>query len=236
MNGLEQGFILNLEAKRREREIGQYGHELSNAERIALEAAQNSQAENEAAEKKAFEFRKWRTEQLSCIPPRFTGKSFDNYRCLSQTQREAVAHLKTGRSTIIYGGNGLGKTHLAFASIRCQVDHGVSSCYVLAFDFFSEIKRSFRDDTTASVMKRYAQAGYLVIDEVDKAFGSQTEFVYLYALVNERYNMMLPTVLITNANEADLVSVIGTSTLSRVAGDGAIIELSGEDYRQRALA
>jgi len=236
MSGQVQGFILNLEARRREREIEQYGHELSNAERIALEAAQNSQAENEAAEKKAFEFRKWKTDQLSSIPPRFMAKGFDNYRATSQIQRDAVAHLKTGRSAIIYGGNGLGKTHLAFASIRYQVEHGVSSRYALAFDFFSEIKRSFRDDSTGAVMRRYAQTGYLVIDEVDKAFGSQTEFVYLYALVNERYNMMLPTVLITNANEEDLVSVIGTSTLSRVAGDGAIIELSGEDYRQKALA
>ena len=78
--------------------------------------------------------------------------------------------------------------------------------------------------------------GYLVIDEVDKAFGSQTEFVYLYSLINERYNRMLPTVLITNADEVELVSVIGSSTLSRVAGDGAIIELKGQDWRQKERA
>jgi DNA replication protein DnaC len=229
-------FMENLMAKRKAREIEQYGHELSDAERDALEAIKLSQSEIEAEEKKDLAFRKWRSEQLSCIPPRFTGKTFDNYRATSQIQRDAVAHLKTGRSAIIYGGNGLGKTHLAFAAIRYQVEHEVSSKYVLAFDFFTAIKRSFRDDTTDAVMTKYAQAGYLVVDEVDKTFGSQTEFVYLYSLVNERYNRMLPTVLITNADEADLVTVIGASTLSRVAGDGAIIELSGEDFRQRARA
>jgi DNA replication protein DnaC len=229
-------FMENLMTKRKAREIEQYGHELNDAERDALEAIKLSQSETEAGEKKALEFRKWRSEQLSCIPPRFVGKTFDNYRATSQIQRDAVAHLKTGRSAIIYGGNGLGKTHLAFASIRYQVEHEVSSKYVLAFDFFTAIKRSFRDDSTDAVMSKYAQAGYLVVDEVDKTFGSQTEFVYLYSLVNERYNRMLPTVLITNADEADLVTVIGASTLSRVAGDGAIIELTGEDYRQRSLA
>jgi len=71
---------------------------------------------------------------------------------------------------------------------------------------------------------------------VDKGFGSQTEFVYLYQLVNERYNRMLPTVLVTNAREDELASVIGASTLSRVAGEGAIINLSGPDYRQRKTA
>ena len=130
----------------------------------------------------------------------------------------------------------MGKTHLAFAAIRHQITLDISSLYVLAFDFFTQVKRSFRDDTTEAIMDRYAKVGYLVIDEVDKAFGSQTEFVYLYSLVNERYNRMLPTVLITNADEADLVTVIGSSTLSRVAGDGAIIELKGQDWRQKERA
>ncbi len=226
----------SLKQKRREIEIETYGHELTEAERAALDALRESQADEQKAKRKAKEFEDWKKKQLSQIPPRFVGKTFDNYKIWSPVQREAVNHLKTGRSAIVYGGNGVGKTHLAFAAIRHQIEAGVSSRYVLAFDFFTEVKRSFRDDSTDAILKRYATAGYLVIDEVDKAFGSQTEFVYLYSLVNERYNRMLPTVLITNADEADLVSVIGASTLSRIAGDGAIIELKGEDYRQRMLA
>ncbi len=112
----------------------------------------------------------------------------------------------------------------------------VSARYVVALDFFALVRRSFRDDSTENVVRGFADAGYLVVDEVDKGFGSQTEFVYLYQLVNERYNRMLPTVLVTNAREDELASVIGASTLSRVAGEGAIINLSGPDYRQRKTA
>lgn len=225
-----------LKQKRREMEITTYGHELTDAERDAMDRLQESQKAAEQAKRKSAEFDDWKAKQLSQIPPRFTGRTFENYKTQKPEHREVISHLKSGRSAIVYGGNGVGKTHLAFAAIRHQIEAGVSSRYVLAFDFFTEVKRSFRDDSTDAVLKRYATAGYLVIDEVDKAFGSQTEFVYLYSLVNERYNRMLPTVLITNADEADLVSVIGASTLSRVAGDGAIIELKGEDYRQRMLA
>lgn len=232
--GFNMAEVLN--QKRREMEITTYGHELTDEERDALDRLQESQKAAEQAKRKSAEFDEWKAKQLSQIPPRFTGKTFGNYKTQKPEHREVISHLKSGRSAIVYGGNGVGKTHLAFAAIRHQIEAGVSSRYVLAFDFFTEVKRSFRDDSTDAVLKRYATAGYLVIDEVDKAFGSQTEFVYLYSLVNERYNRMLPTVLITNADEADLVSVIGASTLSRVAGDGAIIELKGEDYRQRMLA
>lgn len=234
MKGFNMAEVLK--QNRREMEINTYGHELTEAERDALDRLQESQKAAEQAKRKSAEFDEWKAKQLSQIPPRFTGKTFENYRTQKPEHREVINHLKSGRSAIVYGGNGVGKTHLAFAAIRHQIEAGVSSRYVLAFDFFTEVKRSFRDDTTEAIMDRYAKVGYLVIDEVDKAFGSQTEFVYLYSLVNERYNRMLPTVLITNADEADLVSVIGASTLSRVAGDGAIIELKGEDYRQRMLA
>ena len=229
-------LVESLRQRRREIEINAYGHELSDEERDALDRIKQSQEEAEEARRKAGEFEKWQAKQLSQIPPRFVGKTFDNYRTWSNEQREIVAHLRTGKSAIIFGGNGVGKTHLAFAAIRTQIELGISSQYILAFDFFTEVKRSFRDDSTDSILKRYAAVGYLVIDEVDKAFGSQTEFVYLYSLINERYNRMLPTVLITNADEAELVSVIGSSTLSRVAGDGAIIELKGQDWRQKERA
>lgn len=234
MNGFNMAEVLK--QKRREMEINTYGHELTDAERDALDRLQESQKATEQAKRKSAEFDDWKQKQLSQIPPRFVGKTFENYRIWKNEQREVLNHLRSGKSAIIYGGNGVGKTHLAFAAIRHQIELGISSRYVLAFDFFTEVKRSFRDDSTDAILKRYATAGYLVIDEVDKAFGSQTEFVYLYSLVNERYNRMLPTVLITNADDTELVSVIGSSTLSRVAGDGAIIELKGEDYRQRMLA
>ena len=234
MNGFNMAEVLK--QKRREMEINTYGHELTDAERDALDRLQESQKATEQEKRKSAEFDEWKQKQLSQIPPRFVGKTFENYRIWKNEQREVLNHLRSGKSAIIYGGNGVGKTHLAFAAIRHQIELGISSRYVLAFDFFTEVKRSFRDDSTDAILKRYATAGYLVIDEVDKAFGSQTEFVYLYSLVNERYNRMLPTVLITNADDTELVSVIGSSTLSRVAGDGAIIELKGEDYRQRMLA
>jgi hypothetical protein len=44
---------------------------------------------------------------------------------------------------------------------------------------------------------------------------------------------MLPTVLITNAKPDEFAMIVGTSVLDRIGSDGKLIELSGENYRQK---
>ena len=214
-------------------EIEKYGRIQTGEERKVNEKMEEDRLSREEQELHNREVEQWKENRLSFIPLRFKDKSFGNYKASNKEQIFAVEHLKTGKSAVIYGTNGTGKTHLAFASIRYQIEHEQDAKYILAFDFFNEIKRSFSDGKTESIMREYSRADYLIVDEVDKAFGSQTEFVYLYSLINERYNRMKPSVLITNAGAETLVDVIGSSTLSRVAGDGAIIKLSGDDYRKR---
>jgi len=72
-----------------------------------------------------------------------------------------------------------------------------------------------------------------VIDEVDKTYGSNTEFVAMYRIINRRHEEMLHTVLITNANRVGLQDVLGSSVLDRLGGDGKIIELKGDSYRAK---
>lgn len=215
--------------KMEKQELEKYGRLLTPEER-----KENEEAEEIIVEKAEEEARiiAWKEARLKEFPRRYVDKTFSNFTVSTKAQRDIVEHLKAGRSAVIYGGNGTGKTHLAFAAVRNQIETGKNAKYIIAFDFFNAIKNSFSNNKTDDVMERYECFDYLVIDEVDKSFGTATEFIYLYTLVNRRYNKLLPTVLITNASEKDLVSVIGCSSLSRVAGDGAIIELHGQDYRK----
>jgi len=74
---------------------------------------------------------------------------------------------------------------------------------------------------------------YLVIDEIDKTQGTPMEYAYLYSLINKRYNEMRSTILITNAKPDEFAAIIGQSALDRVASEGKVIDLTGENYRQR---
>ena len=211
---------------RDKREIEEYGRILSDTER------EEKEKELEAA-RKAERIKKRINLFLETVPLRFKNATFDTFSCTSEKQKSVVEFLKQGTSAVIYGSNGVGKTHLAFASCFHQVSLGKTAKYILAFDFFNALRKSFSDYTTDRIMHEYEGVEYLVIDEIDKTYGSQMEFTYLYSLINNRYNDMLPTVLITNAKPDEFAAIVGQSALDRVASEGKIIDLTGENYRQR---
>ena len=213
-----------------ERELSEYGRVLSEEER------------NEIGRKRVEEFEASRERNRielnysrfsHSVPARFSEARFSNFTCFNEKQKSIVEFLKQGTSAVIYGSNGVGKTHLAFASCFYQVEQGKTAGYILAFDFFNDIRKSFGNYTTNSVINEYEGYDYLVIDEIDKTQGTPMEFTYLYSLINKRYNEMKSTVLITNAKPADFATIVGQSALDRVASEGKVIDLTGDNYRQR---
>ena len=211
---------------RDKKELEEYGRILSDTEREEKEKELEAARKDERIKKRINLF--WDT-----VPLRFKNATFDTFSCTSEKQKSVIDFLKKGKSAVIYGSNGVGKTHLAFASCFHQVSLGKTAKYILAFDFFNALRKSFSDYTTDIIMHEYEDVEYLVIDEIDKTQGTPMEFTYLYSLINKRYNEMKSTVLITNAKPDEFAAIIGESALDRVASDGKVIDLTGENYRQR---
>ena len=219
-------MIEDIIKRRNDRELQKYGRILSDEERDEALDRERREEEEEARRRRIVA-----NLEAFKVPKRFRNANFYTTECASAKERSVIEYLKKGRSAVIYGPNGTGKTHLAFASCIHQITEGKTAKYVLAFDLFNSIRRSFGDSTTDTLVKEFASYDYLVIDEIDKTLGTPTEFTYLYSIINARYNDMKSTVLITNATPSEFVAIIGQSALDRVASDGAVIELSGENYR-----
>lgn len=168
-------------------------------------------------------------QRLSQIPKRYKDCTFDSFVGFERLKD----YMKGGGSIVLYGSNGTGKTHLGYASLRHQIMQGIDAKYVLAPDLFDEVRESFSSHSIKRTISKYASYPYLVIDEVDKTYGSNTEFVAMYRIINRRHEEMLHTVLITNANRVGLQDVLGSSVLDRLGGDGKIIELKGDSYRAK---
>lgn len=214
----------------RQKEVEKYGRALTDEERDEISRKEDeARKEQERQDKIYEEFSRFSMN----MPTRFKDATLASFQCSSDKQKKVVEFLKEGRSAVIYGSNGTGKTHLAYAACRHQIAIGKKAEYVMAFDFFNKIRKSFGSGNTEEVLRYYIRFDYLVIDEVDKTQGTPTEFMYLYALINSRYNEMRSTVLITNASPGEFGAIIGQSALDRVASDGKVIELTGDNYRQR---
>lgn len=215
---------------RDKREMEEYGRILQDDERDMIIEKEELQRKKDKENEK---IRTIYSEFTRQVPPRFKDATFSSFQCSSDKQRKTVEYLKTGGSAVIYGSNGVGKTHLAYATCEYQARQGKLAGYILAFDFFNEIRNSFSNGSTDKVVGKYHRYDLLVIDEIDKTQGTPTEFVYLYSLINERYNYMKPTILITNATPSEFAAIIGESALDRVASEGKVIDLTGDNYRQK---
>lgn len=212
----------------RNMQIEEYGHILTDEEADEIHAKKE---EEEQKEKIAYKIHENLREYFREVPIRFEGANFDNYTISTEKQQKAVDWLKSGKSAVIYGANGIGKTHLAYASCLYQIEHGSTAGYVLAFDLFTEIKDSFKQGNTEAVIMKYAQYRYLVVDEIDKTYASETDFIYFFNIINKRYNNMFQTVLISNS--ANMIDISGKSSFDRVASDGAVINLDGDNFRHK---
>ena len=73
----------------------------------------------------------------------------------------------------------------------------------------------------------------LVIDEIGRTIGTQAEkeTELIGYIMRERYENMLPTVLISNLKKNDLLKKLGAAVVDRLRETCCLLEFSGESYR-----
>ena len=177
---------------------------------------------------------------------RFQDKTFNNFN--KSQNKEAcnicfnyVKNLKdnlgSGNGLFLYGNVGSGKTHL----IAAMIDHISRMCkrwlgykdiiFINTINLLSEIKFSFKDNTTEEVIKPYENCKLLFIDDMGTGKISDWTIEILYKIINTRYEKMLSTVVATNMTLAEIKEKIDERLFSRIYEMCKGIKLSGKDYR-----
>jgi len=129
-------------------------------------------------------------------PPKFKSKyTFDSFIVGSGNRLAHAAALgvaeNPGRSynpLFIYGGVGLGKTHLLHAIGHVALANHIHVLYVSAEQFTSEFISSIRERTTEEFRNKYRSVDMLLIDDIHFISGKeQTEESFFYTF-NELHN------------------------------------------------
>lgn len=215
---------------------------------MVLDDCQQCTQEDEAARQAAEKLEMHeKLKRLAGLGSRHLGCTLENYEAKNPGQAMAlksvsayVDAIETGASAclIMSGKVGTGKTHLAAAMINRLVERGQKCRIVKLSDLIREIKSTWARDAERSekfVIQTYSTVPVLIIDEVGVQFGSDTEKLLISEIIDNRYQEMRPTVLISNLDAQGIKGVIGERCYDRLREDGGkVIAFDWESHRGKA--
>ena len=168
-------------------------------------------------------------------------KTFDDYICTNEGQTKAKSdceryaeNFPTDKSMIMVGGVGTGKTLLASAILDSLVDK--YDCGIIkTIDLVRKLKATWNKDsekTEEDVLSGFIDVDLLIIDEVGSQFGSDTEKLFIFDIIDGRYQDMKPTILISNLDIDGIKDAIGERCVDRLReGGGSMIAFDWKSSR-----
>lgn len=194
----------------------------------------------------------------ACIPKRYEECTLLNYNPqgdnikfdeVFQTQSYALNDAQTlvreypllEMGLLLMGPCGVGKTHLAVATIKALIEKGIPCLFYDFRDLLKEIQNSYNSSTNSSELSVLApiyDAEVLVLDELGAMKPTDWVRDTMTQIINNRYNDHKVTILTTNymdepANptEESLTDRVGVRLRSRMHEMCKTIIIKGSDYR-----
>jgi DNA replication protein DnaC len=144
-----------------------------------------------------------------------------------------VATVKHGRSLLLLGPTGVGKTYQAYGAIRDLALTGVAASWrvTTSANLYAALRPRHGIDSEAE-FRSYASAQVLLLDDLGAA--KVTEFTedVNFRLVNHRYEHGLPTLFTSNVLPKELSARLGDRTASRLAEMCQQMVITGKDRRR----
>lgn len=173
----------------------------------------------------------------SGIPLRFREATVESYQVTTNPEQQAIArrqcqdyaagfadHCQVGRSMMLLGAVGTGKTHLGCAVVQSVIRNlGATARYTSALDIIRDIKSTFTKNSELSEGEVYAALrapDLLVIDEIGVQHGSDFERQVLFEVINDRYKDINPTIVISNLGILGLRKCLGDRAVDRLTDAG----------------
>ena len=149
-------------------------------------------------------------------------------------------HPAKSENLAMFGGTGLGKTHLSTAIAREVIEGGWDVVYVSCVDMFADYEaQRFGNSTgtpTGADLSRYTDCDLLIIDDLGTELTNQFTTSCLYGLLNTRLNRHLPVILSTNLETDEFRKRYWDRITSRVLGNFTIMPFKGTDIRRQKLS
>ena len=143
-----------------------------------------------------------------------------------------------GINLALFGGTGLGKTHLSSALACKVIERGFDVVYTSAIDMVTDFEhRRFGNGQSQDNgnVEKYLSCELLIIDDLGAEMVNQFTVSCIYNIINTRLNKRLATVISTNLSQSEFRQKYWDRITSRVFGEYQILLFSGVDIRAQKL-
>lgn len=206
------------------------------------------EAEKEKQERRdIFEKRLLADKKQAGLNKRHIECRFENYKTDTADKNTALIKSKSyleailsgsGSCLVMAGKVGTGKTHLAASMVNVMIEKGKGCKLVKMSELIRSIKSTWARNSEKSesdLIEYYSSVPLLIIDEIGIQFGSDTEKLLLSEVIDNRYQDVLPTVLISNLDTDGIKGCIGERSYDRLRQDGGkMIAFDWESERGKA--
>jgi DNA replication protein DnaC len=145
-----------------------------------------------------------------------------------------------GRSLILYGKTGRGKTHLAIAIGYRAIQNGFETFFTTAAELIEDLSNASKRGQLQPALLTYTHPHTLIIDEVGYLTYGPDAANVLFHVVNERHLRKRPMIFTTNKPLSEWGKVLhdedlAAAILDRILERGRFIHLDGPSGRTRHL-
>jgi DNA replication protein DnaC len=143
-----------------------------------------------------------------------------------------------GRSLILWGPSGVGKTALTIALAYKAIQHGARALFVTCTELIGHLVQERAKGQWDAALQRFLEPEVLVIDEVGYLTYGPYAANMLFPVVDKRYLAgNRPMLLTTNKNPQQWGAVLHDTDLSaaildRLLHRGEVLKVGGPSYRQ----
>lgn len=184
---------------------------------------------------------------MSNIPHRFKERNFENFVASNAKQEKALQvcqsfadefeqNYKQGKSLILSGKPGTGKSHLAAAVIQSLYPN-YQGQYMTLMDMIRLVRGTWSrnsEKSEAQVLKELCFIDLLVIDEIGVQYGTDGEQNIIFDVLDGRYREQVPTIMLTNQDKEGLQKCIGERVFDRLRETSTWVSFDWESYRPKA--
>ena len=194
-----------------------------------------------------------------CTLDNYEASLSSSHRSLCEALLKAKGFVKgypletAGTGLLLTGSIGVGKTHLAVGILQALVaERGTTGLFCDYRDLLKQVQNSYNRQVAATELEVLApvfEAEVLVLDELGASKPTDWVWDTVAHILNTRYNDRRTTIITTNyanlpplgadtsvktaAREETLGDRIGERMRSRLQEMCVVVEMQGEDFRQR---